>query len=300
MRLARPSCTHSASLLLALAAVVVWGATFTLSKQLLAALSPLCILWVRFVVGYAALWLFYPRRLTWQGGSTEARLALMGLFGVTLYFCGENFALVYGGAGMVSVVVCVSPVLTALLPWLIGRGGSLGVAYWVGFVLAMGGVLLTVSGGELQALGGAWQGAALAAAGALSWALYTLIAQALPAHLNRLAVTRRVFFWGLVTMAPLCLRESGTWAWGELVVWSNAWRLLALGMVAGAGCYAAWGFAVAHLGGVRTSLLLYLNPVVGVVTAALVLGEKLTGWIALGVAFTLAGVALSARGRRRA
>ena len=280
--------------LLALFAVVVWGATFTLSKQILLSVPPLLLLLARFVVGYLALWAIHPHPLPWQGWRTEGRFALMGLLGVTLYFCGENLALVHGSAGMVSVVVCISPVLTALLPRLYGRGTPLGRTYWAGFLLAMLGVTLTVSGGNLATLRGAWLGALLAAGGALAWAGYTLVSQSLPAKLGRLAITRRTFFWGLLTMLPLCLSEPAPWSWSALTAWPTLWRILTLGLVAGATCYAAWGYAISRLGPIRTSLLLYLIPLIGVLTAALFLGEPLCATILLGVTLTLLGVALCA------
>lgn len=286
-----------ANILLALFVVAVWGTTFTVTKQLLSSVPPLLLLLARFVIGYAALWALHPHLLPWQGWRTEGRLALMGLLGVTLYFCGENLALVHGSAGMVSVVVCISPVLTALLPRLYGRGRPLGYSYWGGFLLAFGGVALTISGGDLTALRGAWLGALLAAGGALSWSLYTLVNQSLPAGLHRLSITRRTFFWGLLTMLPLCLCESAPWSWHALIAWPNLWRLLALGLVAGALCYAAWGQATVRLGNVRTSLFLYLIPIVGVLSAALLLGEPLGAPMLLGVLLTLLGVALCARGQ---
>ena len=288
-----------AAFLLALLAVVIWGATFTVTKQLLRELRPMAILFARFVVGYAALWVLHPRRLPWQGLATEVRMALMGGLGVTLYFFFENLALVHGSAGMVSVVVCTSPVLTALLPALVGRGQRLTPGYWLGFALAAGGVLLTVSGGDLSTLSGAWLGAVLAVAGAFTWSLYTLLSQALPKGLNQLALTRRTFFWGILAMLPLCLPEWRHWDLAPFLLWHNAWRVLGLGLIAGAGCYAAWSYAVSRLGGLQTSLLLYLNPVVGVLAAALVLGERLTGLILLGVCLTLAGVAVSSLSTHR-
>lgn len=280
-------------------AVTVWGGTFTVSKQVLAVMPPLQLLLARFVVAYVALWAVSPRRLRWQGLGTEARLAGMGLLGVTLYFCFENLALLHGSAGMVSVVVCTSPVLTALLPRLVGtRARPLGGGYWLGFALAAVGVLLTVSRGDWGVLRGAWTGAALAATGAVTWAFYTLLAQGLPASLGQLALTRRTFFWGLVTMVPLCAVEWGRWQWASWLPGPALWRVLGLGLVAGAGCYLAWNCSVKRLGSLRTSLFLYLNPVVGVVTAALILGEALTPMVLLGVALTLAGVALSSLSTR--
>lgn len=279
--------------LLCLFAVTIWGATFTVTKQLLTTVPPMLILLVRFLVGYAALWVLAPNRLPWQGIRAEVRLALAGILGVTFYFLLENLALEHGGAGMVSVVVCTSPVLTAFFSRLIGRGNPLRIGYWLGFLLAASGVLLTVSQGHLSTLKGAWQGAALAASGAVAWALYTLTPQTLREKSSKVAVTRRTFFWGILGMLPFCLLEIHRWSLAPLLVWSSIWRLLALGIVAGALCYVAWNIAVTRLGGVRATLFLYLNPIVGVLVAAAVLHEPLTGCILLGVALTLLGVLVS-------
>lgn len=279
--------------ILCLIAVVIWGTTFVTTKQLLASLPPTQILFLRFVVGYAALWALSPRPLRWQGWRTEGRLALSGALGISLYFFFENLALIHGSAGMVSVVVCTAPLMTALIARCLGKGARLTKGYWLGFALAIAGVALTVTRGDLRQLEGAWLGAGLAALGALTWAIYTLIPQHVPHPAGELAVTRRIFLWGLLLMLPLCAMEAEAWRLGPLLAWGGLWRLLFLGLFASALCYAAWNLAVVRLGGIRATLCLYLNPVIGVFAAALVLNEPLTGLILLGVVLTLAGVALS-------
>lgn len=290
---AKRSRDRALGYLLCLFAVLVWGTTFVTTKQLLVALPPAQILLLRFVIGYAALWALSPKPLRWQGWRCEGRLALSGTLGISLYFFFENLALIHGSAGMVSVVVCISPLLTALLSRFLRLGTRLTRGYWLGFALAIAGVAITVTRGDLRQLDGAFLGAGLAALGALTWSAYTLIPQRVPHPAGGLAVTRRTFFWGLLAMLPLCAWEADAWRFAPLLDLGNAWRLLFLGLLASALCYAAWNFAVARLGGVRATLCLYLNPVVGVFAAALVLGEPLTPIVLLGVALTLTGVALS-------
>lgn len=285
--------TRFSGYLLCLLAVAVWGATFVTTKQLLVELPPTQILLSRFLVGYAALWALSPKALRWQGWRCESRLALSGALGISLYFFFENLALMHGSAGMVSVVVCTAPLLTALLARLLRLGTRLTGGYWAGFALAITGVALTVTRGDLHQLKGALPGAGLAALGALTWAAYTLIPQHVPHPASGLAVTRRIFLWGILLMLPLCVPELEAWRLAPILAWDGLWRLLFLGLLASAVCYAAWNLAVARLGGIRATLCLYLNPVVGVLAAALVLGEPLTPIVLLGVALTLAGVALS-------
>ena len=70
-------------------------------------------------------------------------------------------------------------------------------------------------------------------------------------------------------------------------------NLLYLGLGASALCFVTWNFAVKELGAVKTSVYIYLVPVVTVVTSALVLGERLTPLSGVGTGLTLAGLLLS-------
>ena len=85
--------------------VAVWGTTFVSTKILLVELTPLEILFYRFLLGAGALTLAYPHLRhggTWRD---EGLLALAGLSGVTLYYLFENIALDYSTASNVSVII---------------------------------------------------------------------------------------------------------------------------------------------------------------------------------------------------
>lgn len=277
--------------LLCFFAVTVWGSTFAVTKQLLDDLTSLQILLIRTVIGYVILWLLAPKKLSFQSWKTEGRLALAGFLGITFYFILENAALLYGRAGMVSVLVCTAPLITALLPRLVHRGTPLTRTYWIGFALSLIGVTLTVSHGDLTLLQGSWISALFAMLGALCWACYTLMPQTHPGTTSKLLITRRIFFWAILTLLPLCAFECGDWNYRILLQGDILMRLLFLGGVAGALCYAAWNASVRHLGSTHASLWLYLNPVVGVITAYLLLDEQLNLYSGVGCLLTLLGIA---------
>ena len=74
---------------------------------------------------------------------------------------------------------------------------------------------------------------------------------------------------------------------GGVQVWGN---IIFLGVVASMLCFLGWNWCLARLGTVRATNFLYLNPVVAIVSSALVLGERVT-WIAIsGAALILAGL----------
>lgn len=135
----------------ALVTILIWGTTFISTKVLLDTLTPLEILFGRFLLGYLALLMVRPRMLRPGGLRRELLFAAAGLCGVTLYFLLENLALTHTLASNVGVVVSVSPVFTALLAHLFLDGERLTARFFAGFAAAMGGIcLVTFHGADLR------------------------------------------------------------------------------------------------------------------------------------------------------
>ena len=290
---------------LALATVVVWAVTFVSTKVLLAHFAPVEILFLRFVVGFAALAAMRPRRLKVRGFAEERWFMLAGLTGITLYYLLENIALTFATASIVGVVVAASPLFTGLASALLLKE-RLRAPFFAGFAVAMAGVCLVTfaggapgSGGAAGALSGnAAVGAALALAAAATWSAYSLATKRLAGFgYDSILVTRRTFAWGLLFMLPTLpvLGFSPDWAALALPeVWGN---LAFLGLGASALCFVTWNVAVRELGPVTTSLYIYLIPALTVLASAAVLGDALTPPVVLGVLLTIAGLLLSERGR---
>ena len=72
-------------------------------------------------------------------------------------------------------------------------------------------------------------------------------------------------------------------------------NLLYLGAGASALCFVTWNYAVKILGAVKTSVYIYMVPVITVVTSAIVLKEHITVMMAAGTVLTLVGLLLSER-----
>ena len=78
----------------------------------------------------------------------------------------------------------------------------------------------------------------------------------------------------------------------------NLLNMLFLGLGASALCFVTWNFAVRKLGAVKTSIYIYLVPVITVGTSVLVLKETITWITVAGMALTLAGLLLGERGTK--
>lgn len=279
----------------AILTVLIWGTTFISTKVLLEDFQPVEILFIRFLLGYAALWLVYPHPLRGTTARQEAIFAGAGLCGICLYYLLENIALSYSMASNVGVIVAVAPLFTALLAQVFLRGEErLSANFFAGFLVAMVGVALISFNGQRFALNPLGDGLALLAA--LIWGFYSIFTRKIAGFgVTTLQATRRTFFYGLVFMLPALVVFDVRLDVARLADPVNALNLLFLGLGASALCFVTWNMAIKRLGVVQASLYIFLTPVITVVCSLLILHEPFTWMTALGTLLTLRGLVLSER-----
>ncbi len=276
--------------LLALFAVTVWGATFVSTKVLIGyGISPAEIFFVRFLMAYLCILPFTLRKLWADSWRDELALVGIGLTGGSLYFLTENMAVAYAPASNVSLIVCSAPLWTALLLALLYRNERMNRRQIIGSALAFIGMVLVVLNGRFV-LQLAPKGDLLALAAALLWMLYSLIIKQIGHRYDALFITRKTFFYGLLTILPWFLHEPLALSWEVLLRPVVAGNLLFLGVVASLICYFVWAVAMRKLGAVRATNYIYLNPLVTIITAALFIHERITPIALLGGALILYGM----------
>lgn len=275
---------------LAIATMVMWGSTFASTKTLiLNGLTPSQIFFLRFTLAWLCMTLF--TREPWWAHSVKEELqcAGLGVSGGSLYFLTENTALSIDLTSNVSLIVCIAPLLTTLLVYLV-RGEKV-FSRWVvgGTIIALIGVALVVFNGSFI-LKISPLGALLAFLAALTWAVYSLQIQVLERKYTTTFITRKVFFYGVVTILPVLAVEPHGLDWSLLLripVWSN---LLFLGVVASMVCFLVWNICLKHLGTVLCSNYIYLNPLIAFVFAIAILHEQITWISVLGCVLILSGL----------
>jgi len=279
---------HLASLL----TIIIWGTTFISTKILLVDFQPVEILFFRFVMGLIALFLVYPRPLKGTSKSQELTFGLAGLCGICLYYLLENIALTYTMASNVGVIISVAPFFTALLSHLFLKEEKPKANFFLGFAVAMAGIFLISFNGSKLELNPV--GDLLALLAALIWACYSVLTKKISGYgYHTILTTRRIFCYGVLFMIPpLFLFDFRL----ELARFENPvylFNIIFLGLGASALCFVTWNFAVKVLGAVKTSIYIYMVPVITVVTSVVILQEKITALAAAGTALTLAGLVLS-------
>jgi drug/metabolite transporter (DMT)-like permease len=288
--------------LVAFLVVAVWGSTFVFTKLLLlGGLTAAQIFVLRFIVAYVLLLVFSLTRKSFRLFATSLKdeLLMMGL-GVTggsMYFLTENNAMNYTTTTNTSLIVCLCPLVAAPLIALFYRSERLHGIQIVGTLMAALGVVVVVLNGHfvlhLSPLGDT-----LAFCACLCWALYSLLMIPANQRYDTVFITRKVFFYGLLSMIPYFLLMPADFPLEVILRPDILANLLFLGCVASMLCFLAWNWVMKKLGAVAATNYVYFNPVTTVLFAWVILSERITLYFLMGTLLILTGMYLCNRGKR--
>jgi len=282
--------------LVAFMVVAIWGVTFVYTKLLLiAGLTAAQIFVLRFIMAYLMLLVYSLIRKrfrlfasVWQD---ELLMVALGVTGGSLYFLTENSAMIYTTTTNTSLIVCLCPLIAALLIALFFRSMRLHGIQIVGTVMAAIGVCIVVLNGHfvlhLSPLGDM-----LAFGACLCWAFYSLLMIPAGQRYDTLFITRKVFFYGLLSMIPYFLVFPDLPSLSVVLRADILANLLFLGCVASMLCFLAWNWVIKKLGAVIVTNYVYFNPVTTVIFAWLILSERITIYFLVGTLLILAGMYL--------
>ncbi|MEO5701196.1 MAG: DMT family transporter [Casimicrobiaceae bacterium] len=288
----RLSSSRSAGLLCLIVTAVGWGVNWPAMKFLLREWPPL---FARGVAGVtAALLLALLARSLGQSLAVPrallGRLALGGLLNVFAWMGFSTLSMLWLAAGQGALLVYTMPIWAMLLTWpLLGKRpqarGVVGLALCaVGLGLLFGGHDLAIGAAQLP-------GVLFALAAAVSFALGTVMLAPLALPPLTLLVWQLVIgcvpmiAFGVVDEKP-DLGGLSPLGWGLLAYMT----LVPMGL-----CYLTWFAALRRLPPALAAVGTLLTPVVGVVSAAWVLGEPLGIREAVAMVLTISGVALALR-----
>ena len=279
--------------LLALFVGVVWGVSFISTSKLLdAGIQPTEIYIIRFAIAYIVLLFLTGKKLFSDSIKDEALFLICGLCGGSIYYIGENTALQYTLVTNVSLLVTLSPILTVILTKIMYKTEQLKKGFILGSIVAFIGVACVIfnssSNIQVKPLGDI-----LSIAAALSFAIYCIVVKRLNARYETLFITRKLFFYGIVTAIPF-LAFQGHFMDFAILKDAAVWRhILFLGLICSMLAYIMWNEAINNLGASRASNYLYFSPVVTLVASILILNEPVTLIGYIGCALTIAGVIIS-------
>ena len=261
-------------------------------------LSPAQIFTLRFIIAYVLLTGFslWRGRHKWFSDSWRDELTMMalGLTGGSMYFLTENESLRFTTATNTSLIVCSCPLFAMLIIALFYKSERFGARQIAGSVIALAGMAVVVLNGHfvlhLSPLGDT-----LAFSACLCWALYTLLMKPVMGRYPAMFITRKVFFYGILTILPYYIFVPDMPSMDVLLRPSVMWNLLFLGSVASMLCYLTWSWCMKGLGAVVCTNWVYVNPITTIVAAWLILGEQITTYFLVGSVLIITGMYLSSK-----
>ena len=282
--------------LVALATVAIWGCTFVSTKVLmLNGLSPAQIFTLRFLIAYVMMLAVYHSRLWADSWRDELKMMLLGISGGSLYFLSENEAMNFTSTTNTSLIVCSCPLFATLLVRLVYRSTTrISMMQLGGSLLAFAGMVIVVLNGRfvlhLSPLGDA-----LAFTACLSWSVYSLLMKWVSAKYGAAFITRKVFFYGVLTILPYYIFYPTLPTAAVLTKPVVVGNLAFLGCLASMICFLTWNWCMSKLGGVKATNWVYFNPITTMIFASWVLGEKITPYFLAGATCILLGMFVADR-----
>lgn len=282
--------------LVAFATVAIWGCTFVSTKVLmLNRLSPAQIFTLRFLIAYVMMLAVYHSRLWADSWRDELKMMLLGISGGSLYFLSENEAMNFTSTTNTSLIVCSCPLFATLLVRLVYRSTTrISMMQLGGSLLAFAGMVIVVLNGRfvlhLSPLGDA-----LAFTACLSWSVYSLLMKWVSAKYGAAFITRKVFFYGVLTILPYYIFYPTLPTAAVLTKPVVVGNLAFLGCLASMICFLTWNWCISKLGAVKATNWVYFNPITTMIFASWVLGEKITPYFLAGATCILLGMFVADR-----
>ncbi|GAB2826657.1 DMT family transporter [Actinocorallia aurea] len=282
-----------------LIAVAMWGLAPVATRAIVTELPPLHLAALRTLAAGVVLLPWCVPVLRRLDRATAVRLVAAGLLGMVGYTLPVALGIQWLPASTAALILATEPI------WILGLGRvflaeSVSAWAWGGSAVALAGIAVLAGPDALHAESGgrALAGFGLVMLGTALFGAYTIVLRPLSLAHGPLAATAAstavgaVPYLALTWMIPAHrLAALPGAAWGQLA-------FLALGStVAG---MLLWNLAVARSGSSRAGLLLFLEPLVGVVGGIALLGERLSAGSALGGAVIILGVTIAWAAQRRA
>lgn len=294
-----PSPTNQIKLLANLGAlfvVVAWGVSFLSSKVLMVdgEFTPVEVFIYRFVFAYLILLIFTFKRIMANNLHDELLLLVCGLCAGSIYFVSENYALKFTTTGNVSLLVSISPIFTTILMAIIYKFVPRPNVI-IGSIIAFVGVACIIFGNgdsfEFNPIGDI-----IALCASLSWAIYTVVMRSLSPIYTSLFITRKLFFYGVVTALPLLFIQDSPLHLGVLFDFNQPkffLNFIFLGLFCSACAYLIWNIVMRILGSIKANNYLYFQPIVTMVAGYLFLGESVFILGIVGCVLVIGGILIS-------
>lgn len=273
--------------------VIVWGTTFISTKILLDSFHPVVILIYRLIICVILLFIIHPRIFKTLSFKHELLFIGAGASGVTFYFLFENMALSYTNASDVGIIVSAAPFFTLIFCTLFLKSDKITKWFIIGFIVAMSGIILISINGSNN-LNANPIGYLLALLAMVMWGFYSVFVKKIgDLGYKGIGVTRKIMYYGLMLLIPFFFIFRCDFNFTALGDFKNLGNILFLGILASTICFLLWNYSLRIIGAVKTSVYIYLSPVITTIASFIILNEEINAFTIIGMILAILGLVLS-------
>jgi len=276
-----------------IAANLIWGAASPIFKFSLQNIPPFSLAFLRFLIACLIMYPFIHQKLAWSDLKSKS-LWLFGLLGITINIGFFFLALEHTDSINAPIIGSTGPIII-LLGSILFLKEKVKLHAIVGILLAFAGILTIILQPIPQkGLDGSFTGNLLLVIATFGSVGSILIGKKILKPDNFLGYTFWSFFIGIITFFPLMMREfliQPTWIAN---MDHRGWAGILFGSVlSSVVAYCLYNLALAKLPAFKVSVFAYMDPVVAILIAIPLLGEKLTTTFLIGSALVFVGIMIA-------
>ncbi|RYL95071.1 DMT family transporter [Sporolactobacillus sp. THM7-4] len=276
-------------------AASIWGGMYVVSKYVLGYISPLALVWIRYILAVALLFTVIlvlrikgrkPDRITKRDWILLIWIGFIGYFvSIVSQFMGTKLSDAHTGA----LITSTTPAFVVVFARLVLKE-PMTARKIISLVLSTGGVVITI--GLPDHFGSYFKGSLILVLAAVTWALLSVYVKKASASLSSLTITAYATLFALFFTTPFMVHDwnAGSVHLGSPAILSG---VLYLGIVSTAGAFFLWNKGLEMMDTGIGSLFLFFQPVVGTLFGWLLLGEQLTARFGIGSVLILVGVSIA-------
>jgi len=272
-------------------AASIWGGMYVVSKMVLEFISPLELVWFRYVVALFTLGMIgFATHQSWHIHKRDIPLVIaMGLIGYFISIWAQFAGTQFSSAQMGAVITSATPAFMVIFARILLKE-KITFLKGLSVFLATIGVLLIVG---IGGIGDSFQlGGIILGIAALTWALMSVIVKMIPNTYSILVITTYAILVATVVITPFVITQINKEQMIYLfqpMVWGG---ILYLGIVSTAGAFFLWNKGLQLVDASRAGLYFFFQPLVGTLLGWLFLGEQVGMTFWLGTLLIIGGVLL--------
>lgn len=273
----------------AMLTMIIWGLSYLSIRIVVQEVSPTLSAFYRLLL--ASIILFVLKKMKYPKDKVlkedKWKMALSGLFGVSLYFFFENYSVAFTSASNVAILISSIPVFTIISQRVIFKE-KFTVSKVSGTILSvLGIVIIILSKEKISLFSKGTLGDLMALGAALCWVIYNVITSKFKGDYKSITITAYQSILGCIFLSPSLFLEPITFPSFKVAL-----NLIYLAIFCSCIAYIIYIDCLEKLGATVLTTYINLQPIISLVAAAILIKEHITTWQVLGSIVIILGVFL--------